>query len=790
MHLKSLFEVVQVSWLYNGRPGIALPNTRDITLAIDIAYRGEDDLSGITANMSFPNGFKIKSINYPSGRITPSTIFRVTVDMDIDSTVSPGNYSIPLIMTYTISPQGQNAIHSTNMTLSVIVSRPNMIDSDIIISNVFWGVNSPRTVYPGSQNNPLSIILLDSGGYDINGVYIFFTRLPRGISAYPMNITVSSHIAAGTFATTTAYLNISDDVVPGIYKLGVNITYEIRIYGSIVRHNVYKEFEVEVSKPIFNKPYLKIIHYEWSNNYKVYPGTEEAILSVSMVNDGMYSVSAIHINVSSEAGVKVSNGSNFFYVPGPVNSWGTYNLNIELDIAKNMSPGYHRIELKINYILNSGGDGYPLDETVSLMIYVSPLEGIEYVMHTWVGASPGPGSAGVTLLLIYRNDKIDSMKGLYAVLKMPEGFVSADSGSNEFKVTPVTASSLADLMNLVSGNIQAGMLTNIPSSSEVSKGDYIALPARLIIAPNVSIGYYNVSVTFNFLDQWNSIHGVRLVSQFRLPGAVEYIDVIEEESYLQVGEKEANVSITFRNPGDAPIYDVYIGIAGYTQMVVFSSSIKHVQMIKPGQDITLTWRASVNPQTSLTGSMPILITISYVDPLGYRRTLNQTAVIYVVGLAKLKIIDLEVSTPIYTGSEFSVSATIVNVGTDTAKYTEVTLVGDSIETTPDSYSFLGDIDVSYQFPFTLYAKAGNMTGLQTIYLVIKYYDIYNKEYTVKYPIKIRVEEYKVTGAGKTPLQGFIEDYWRIGVFIAVVIFLIVAGLMIYRLIKGARSSGV
>ena len=787
----SKFEVVNVYWEYNGQPAIAYPYTRGITLVIELVYRGEYDISGLDVGLSLPSGFKIKSIHAPTGRIASSTIFRITVDMDIGKNVGPGSYHANINLRYTLSPNNLNAVYTAKVSIGFKISNPEHTDTDLRIASVFWGVNTPRYVYPASQNNPLSIYILNDGGYDVEGVTLTFTSLPEGLRAYPNNITVSNRIVAGSSLGVTAYFNVSKDLAPGKYTVGFNLSYDIRIYGSIIHHVVYKEVEVIISRPIFEKPYLKVYQYGWANDYKVYPGTEDATLTIDMVNDAMYSVSSIHIYISDRDGLKVSNGSNFFYISGPVNTGNTLTINVRLDVDKTVSPGYHELEVKVNYLLDSGGNGYLLNESFIIEVYVSPLKGIEYVMHTWMGTSPGPGSAGVTLLLIYRNNEIDLMKGLYAHIKMPDGFISADEGSSEFNVTPVTASSLSDLMSLLSRGFQGGVLTSVPSSGEIYKGDYIALPIRLIISPNVSVGNYNVNVSFNFLDQWDSIHEVKVESSFRLPGAVGYIDIIEDQSYLKIGEREANVSLTLKNPGDAPIYDVYVGIASYTQTVVFSSSLKHLSIIRPGEKVELSWKASVNPQTTLTGSIPILITVSYVDPIGYRRTLNQTAVVYVVGLASLKIIDLEVNpSPVIVGKEFSVSATIVNVGTDTARYTEVYLEGDSIVTSPDSYSFLGDIDVSYQFPFTVYAKAGNATGINTIYLVIKYYDIYNKEYTIKYPIKITIEEAETKQQEVSPIQGFIEDYWRIVVTIAVIIFLIVAGLMIYRLLRGVKPSGV
>jgi len=777
------FDIMSIEWSYGGNPAIALPGARDIVLSIKIAYRGVEDISGLEPHLILPSGFRIKSISQYPQTVTSSTIFTLSFVIDIDRNVSPKSYTSTLIIKYTVSPSNQDTVKEYIVDIPVNIASGKSIDSQIDIVNVYWGVNTPRYVYPASQNNPLNIVLANRGGYDVSSLILSINKSPKGFYVYPSNVSVTTLLNGGGFAETRLYINISKYVKPGEYTLSLRISYQIRIYGSYLNRNINRNITVYVSRPIYPEPYINVISYRWANGYKVYPGTDESSLSVSFVNNAMYPISAININVTPPVGISVVTGYNSFYIEGPIQSWNTFNINIALNVSKNVKPGYHRLKLKISYIVESGGDGILFNNIQYIHIYISQLKGLRYISYMWVGQSPGPGSAGATLMLIFRDDKIDAMKGLYATIKLPKGFISTDTGTNTFNVTPASG---ASLQNIISNYRSLGKVY-LPSSTQVSPGDYIVVPMNLIISKNLTTGKYYAYVTFNFLDQWGSIHEYKLRCYFNLPGSTTYLEVVENESYLIVGEKEANVSIVFKNPGSAPIYDVYIGVGSYSQAIVFSSSLKYIPILKPGDKIVLTWRAAVNPSTSITGSLPAIVSISYIDPSGYRNSLNQTVILYVIGIAKLKIIDLEVNpSPVLSGGEFSVSATIVNIGTDTAKYSEVYLVGNDIKTSPDSYTYLGDIDVGYQIPFTLYAEMNKYSGNTTIYLVINYYNLYHEKFTIKYPIKIAVEKYVKTTAKTTTLESFIRDYWRLVIVAAVVSFLIITGLLIYKVTRSAR----
>jgi hypothetical protein len=208
----------------------------------------------------------------------------------------------------------------------------------------------------------------------------------------------------------------------------------------------------------------------------------------------------------------------------------------------------------------------------------------------------------------------------------------------------------------------------------------------------------------------------------------------------------------------------------------------------PRETIILTWKATVSPKTSYVGGVPALVSLIYYDPNGYLHTFNQTVILYIEGLARLKVIDVVVEpSQVPSNSSFSVSATLVNVGSDVAKHVEAYIVGDNIVLDSDSYVYLGDIDVGTQIPFTLYGYVEDYIGELNVSLVIKYSNVFNEEKTIIYPLVIEVVE-RVEEEGKQLFV--ISDMWKLIITIVVSFFLVVSVYLIYRLYKGSRAEMV
>ena len=783
----SMFDVVSVEWLYEGQPAFALPGSRDITLLIKVAYRGEEEISGVSPTLLLPPGFTIKEVKETPQAVSPSNIFTLSFVLDASRVLTPKYYSAHIHLEYVLSVNNLNTIVSSNITFPIKISDPDVFNSRIRVVNFYWGVGVPKYVYPATEDNPFTVAIINYGPYDIRGASLSI-QVPPGFTVHSRNVTLTNLLIVGSSSETTFYISVGKSLEAGSYNFNLTISYIIDLYGVEIEKHVVERLSVEIVDTPFPQPYIKVLSYQWENGYRVYPGTEKARLAVSLENDAPFSISAIHIYPMLPEGFSMSEGSVMFYVDGPITPWGSFSFPMMIDVGRDVKPGYYHIELSMDYLLNSGGDGVEINESLDILVHVDKLGGIRYLFYRWIGYSPGPGSAGSSLTLVFRNDLFNVMNGLYATILLPEGFKSAYTGLSTVNVTPYLTSSLNGLSRFLSGqNIEFNLGQSSLSKKSVSRGDYIILSVPVIISPDLKVGSYEAMVILNFLDEWSMVREYQLRCPFNLPGSVNYVEVVENRSRLVVGSRETNVSIVLRNPGTSPMYDVYVGISSFSQVVAFSSSIKHIVILPPGEEAELVWRASVLPTTSFVGGLPALITISYVDSVGVKHLLNQTIILYVEGLARLKIIDVyvEPETP-YAKSLISVSATIVNVGSDVAKNTEVYLMGENLLVNADSYTFLGDIDTGTQIPFTLYGVLNASRGETTFYLIIKYSNLFNEEATIRYPITVKVGVQPKETESSSPVT-LIEDYWKIIVIGAVLIFLVLSGFLIHRMYIASKS---
>ena len=756
-----LFEVVSVEWSHDGQPALALAGSKDIILVIKLAYRGEEELSGINPSINLPDGFKVKSLSQLPQIITPSTVFTISFELDISCSVEAKDYISTLKIRYTVAPNGQNTIKSASLSIPYHITSADKFDTEIDVLNGYWGWNNPIHVYPGTQNNPLTITLVDKGVYDAYQLYIKYS-LPKGFYISPNVSNIIGLMHKSSFAQLFSYVNVSDSVSPGYYKFNVTLYYELHIYGDVLNKSKETSFDILISEPIYPPPHLKIIRYMWKGDQDMYSGTDHAILQISIENDAMFSISAIHLYAKTIKGISLSEAGNYLYLSGPISQWQAFTVSLDLNISNTVKAGLYPLNLTFDYILNSGGDGHRVVENQTILIRISKLEGIEYITYKWLGGSSGPGSAGSTLLLVFRNNKFSSIRGLYATISLPKGFISTENGRRIFNITP-------------------------SDSVEVSKGGFITIPISLIINSNISTGYYYANVSLNFLDNWLIARSVTLQCGFSLPGSTNYIEVLENVSKIYVGEREANISILLKNPGTATMYDVYASINSVSQMITFSSAVRHLDKIKAGEEIKLVWRASVSPTASFSGGVPVVINVIFTDPSGTKHILNQTAILFVEAYPKLKLIDITISPEVpCSNSTLSISATIVNVGNDVAKNTEVYLEGKHLITNSDSYTFLGDIDVGSQIPFTLYGALDNYTGKTTINLVIKYSNVYNEVETLKFPINIFISRMPEAKGGGSITTFFLRNNWIFIVVASVIIFLAVVSILIYKMYLASK----
>ena len=788
-------DVSSIEWLYGGQPAVALPGSQNIQLSITLVNRGEESLSGLSASPILPSGFKLLGENVFSGTVPSGASFTISFYLNISQGVKPDNYIIPVALTFNLNPTSSNTIVSSGIMVPVWVDDPKNFDSEVKLVNVFWGTyGNPITVYPGSKFAPLTVEVANFGLYTVHGLHLKIYT-PEAFEIIVGQVDFSTSMPAGSFSTSTFYLNVKFDALPKKYNITLQEQYFISLYGAQISRTRNLTVEVTVFEHTVKKPYAKIISCGWGNGYPVYPGTENATFNVVISNQAPYSISGIYATLKPP---KVFSESGFeglkAYVSGPLAPWQTTTLSFKLNVGSNTLPKDYSANLTIEYTLLSGGNNVRVKEESVLQIKVNVLNPPEHVYSSWIRYSPGPGNKGALLLIMFRNSEVPIMRGTYVTVTLPKGFKSTVTGNEKVNVTPSSFSSTTQVQNILSffSGQTFAFAQNLPApQAQIGKGDLIAVPLQVDVEPEASLGQHYLSAEFNFIDQWGCVQKTVSRAYFTLLGSTNMVEVVEGKSKLFIGSRRALIELFIRNNGTAPLRDVYVAIGGAPQGIAVSSSVKYVPEIGPKCEVNLTWFASVNPQTPYTGSLPILVVVNFADQLGYRRTFNQTAIIYVEGIVDLKLMDTTVSPQvIYPGETLTVSTTVLNLGTYKAKNVEAIVVGSFLENVTGSYAFVGDVDVGAQVPVSLQARVTDVVGERTLYLILRYRNVFNEPITQVYPINVTIFSKPTTATTtKIPLVEFIDTY-RFVFILLILGFLVVSGILIYRLYQRAKKAAV
>ncbi|MCX8188446.1 MAG: hypothetical protein N3F64_01930, partial [Nitrososphaeria archaeon] len=451
----SNIDVSSVEWLYNGQPAIALPGAQNIQLSITLVNRGEETLAGLTASPDIPSGFKLLGESVYGGTVPSASSFTISFFFNISQSVKPGNYIIPISLTFNVNPSSSNTIASSGVLIPFRVEDPKLFDSNLKVVNVFWGaVGNPITVYPGSKYVPLTLEVLNNGIYTVHGVHLKL----YATEAFEIIIgesDLSANMPPGTFSTSTFYLNIKFDALPKTYNLTLQQYYFISLYGAQIFRTRNLTIQVTVFSPTVKPPYVKIVSSGWGNGYPVYPGTENATFNVVVSNQAPYSISGVQATIKPSTTFSESGFEGFkAYVSGPIASWQTATLSFKLNVDSRAFSGNYNMSLTVEYTLLSGGNNVRVKEEHSLNLKVNALNGPEHIYSGWVRFSPGPGNKGALLLLIFRNNEVPIMRGTYVTVTLPKGFKSTVTGSDKVNITPSSFSStsqIQDIMSLLSG---------------------------------------------------------------------------------------------------------------------------------------------------------------------------------------------------------------------------------------------------------------------------------------------------------------------------------------------------
>lgn len=773
--------VSSVNTLYNGAYAPLLPSARGVVLRIYLVSRITDNINTMIVNATLPEGLTLRAISgtYMNGMVAGGTCF-VDLTVDVDQNINLTKHSGRLDITYFKIVGGACFPMNQTVYFPVNVESPHSYVSELMLVEAYWGYPDPTPAYSTSRYVPLTLRFVNIGRYPVWGVVVHASS--QYLKPIKDSEACATTVASGGSCTAVLYFDINTTAPTVSVKVSVNYLFtEFGAHISLAR-NFTISLLVE-SYPA-SESTLSLVSAGWQNNWNIFPNTSNATYQVTLANRAPYSLAGINLKLKLPNGM-TSKGQReaTAYVEGPIRSLATFTASFTISVG-NLQPGSYNAGLTVDCILLSGGPGVRQIEGFDVQITVNDdSAALELVEARWYEGTVGPYTYGAHLIIMVRNVYVDGLRGAVLELELPNGFRNALDNSTKVKTPPLSvqlpqqlqAVNLAEILN-------AFLSAQYASPAQVyGRGDILTFMASLNIF-GVEIGEHAINGTLSYIDPWGGNRKTPLSIIVAVLGRAGYIEVAVDRS-ISVRSRYVNTSLTLVNYGSTPMYDAYIVVSPYqaNPILIASPAVNYVQKIGPGEKWVIPLTLAYNPlgfyaqaggASYITyGPVPLMVSIFYRDASGYYRTFNNSVTVVVEPFIELIIRNVKA-----TGTNVSstVAGTIVNYGSSTAYRVEVELkIGETAAS-----ETVGDIGPGEEVAFRVDINRYNETAV----LTVRYYNIFNEKESKEMNVVVTKREEAAPPTAK-------EEEWPVERWVivaGVIIFLAVAALLIYRMMKRTR----
>ncbi len=773
----SPLSIVGVEWLYQGSPAIALPNATDIVLRLRIYNGGESSTGSIVPEIQLPKGMRLLSIGGSClTGIAPGYVGTLDLHLNISQAVTIGEHLIQVNLTYQVQEAGGIHVVRDFFTIPIHIDDPSLYDTTIEIVEVYWGTARPSPNYPGAKIAELTVRIANTGIYSIKGVRIKIVEVDGPLRPVLNETYCSTIVSPSSDFTGTLYFDISPTAENRTYYVTLRIMYALPLYGSTLTRS--KEITIPLRIEEFaarEETGIIVVEDGWVNNVPVYPCTENAVYTITIVNTLPFTISGIKLTLLLPEGFE-SDDSRCVeeYLPGPLLPEQELSSSFRIDVGE-LSEGVYNATLIAEYVVESGGSNYRSWDMLIVQLEVSGEGELENVLSLWVDGSAGPGDVGSILYTVFRNKGFQSMGSIVGYVELPEGIFLSFNNKSTASILPFFAGQISSLTpSTLISLIQSQVPTFQESSSQVSKGEFIVFEIPLTISSEVEPGVYNGSITISFLDQWGNWRSVKESFEIPVLGSTKIL-VVEGPKPVELRGRTSNISIRLTNIGSSPIRDVYVALIPSTTYLAVDNYIKYVKLVEASGYVELNYTIYLNPTLPQGyipgGSMPLIISVFYRDAAGHTHVLNQTTAVILEPFIDLNVIEV-MAEPIEEGVR--VTGIIVNTGIATARNLEIeaSIGGNS------SSSFIGDVDPATQTSFSVDIPFKGKAD--EVVLKILYQDYFYEDCVAEFivPVSVEVSEVTVTPTPETPL-----DVYKTSITIAVIVFLTAVVVLLWKYLR-------
>jgi len=244
------------------------------------------------------------------------------------------------------------------------------------------------------------------------------------------------------------------------------------------------------------------------------------------------------------------------------------------------------------------------------------------------------------------------------------------------------------------------------------------------------------------------------------------------------------LTLNLRNFGNFDAEEVTVELTAPSLFASLSPSLVSLGKMEPGSVKTVTYELAASPKAESGVVHSFTVDISYVDSMGNSKTTTNYLGVPLHGTIELVLYDVTTTpAPAQIGRVFTFSLTILNRGTTSAMYTNLSVVPNfPFQPAPGGFPYIGELDPNAPAPVSLSATVDPEAeaGVYTLNLMVYYRDEYNQPHTMTQPIQVQVVEPPQTSKTTTPTTPSVSSTTIAAVGIVAVVAVVAAFLIIKR----------
>ncbi len=527
-----------------------------------------------------------------------------------------------------------------------------------------WGTpGAPLSAGPGQRDVPLTVSLLFYGPCTAtaSSFTLSLTQPLTSSSGKDSASAYSVNVAPDTILQETFYLNIEGNASLKTYTLPLSIVYHTSANSTVLDESISVSIALKGNVVLNFAPSTTILYAGQVNDLKV-----------TASNTGSGNASSLAVSVTPSSQISVLNElSAIAELPAGDSSTQT----LELYVPQSLSGSAASLSLSATYY-NSYSASQTTTQALEFEVAsVNPASPYVVAGALWgtSTSSPQPGDQSVPLVVSLQYMGTALVTDLRGTVALPSGF-TAESGD----------SSASALISEVTANEGITMTFYVDIGAQVKPGAYVL----------------DLSLTWNTATSSNLSESVALsppaVGGQINPNAVSLS--LSQLSDTVVAGVPSSITFVLSNDGAASIYSATFSVnVGSPLIVLGNSPSPPLTVVQPGKNASYTVEFGSSPSASL-GVYGGTVTVTFTNLDGVQQSQTFSVGLTLTGSIEIVVQDETVA---QTSSGVTVSGSLLNEGSSSAYYLQVSGTVNGASSAGETPDYVGEVDPNTPTPFTL-----------------------------------------------------------------------------------------